>query len=127
METNDARIKVKCNENVFFNINDQNFRIENTGSATGIGEPGNVLPITMFPNPASDVVRLNLGNTAEVNGELGIRVFDAFGRTMHAQPWNSMGSESSVAINVADWAAGLYVVEISDNSGVRFNRKLMVR
>lgn len=127
METNDARIKVKCNENVFFNINDQNFRIEKTGPPTGIGEPGKVLPITMFPNPASDVFYLNLGNTVELKGELSIRVFDALGRAMHVQLWSTMGSESSVAVNVADWAAGLYVVEVSDNSGVRFKRKLMMR
>ena len=63
------------------------------------------LPLEIFPNPASNII--NVTTAGNSNGVL--RVFDATGRLMHRRG-NLTGEQ--LAIDVADWSTGMYIVEI---------------
>ena len=116
--TASGRIRVACDQNVFFNVNDKNFRIVDTGNPSAIGEPGDVLPVRLFPNPATDVVRFSLGASEGLAGEVELRVADATGRVMLADRFLYAGAELSRSFDVARWPAGLYLVEVTDGRGI---------
>ena len=71
----------------------------------------------VFPNPASDVVRVNCPGI--IKGMAGLEFLDATGRLVYREPiWNALaGSELSVSID--DLATGCYTLLLRDADGIR--------
>jgi hypothetical protein len=63
--------------------------------------------ITLFPNPAKDVVNVQLGMPA---GTVSLQIVDALGRTVRNMRLTSSGSTLSVAIDVSGFARGSYYI-----------------
>ena len=74
----------------------------------GIALEGNALPY-VYPNPATDV--LIIGNA---NGQ-NARMLDMLGRTL----WNGRVEGERIAIGVASWARGSYVLKLEGSRGKR--------
>lgn len=84
-----------------------------TDLSTGIGEHGTAaLPITVWPNPATDLLLLN-STTART-----AHVLDAAGRVVLATPLRN----GTNALDVRALASGPYLLRVADGDGVRTAR-----
>ena len=67
-----------------------------------------VYKITAYPNPASDAVIVSVAEVAE--HPLTLRVFDANGKLLQVKQI----TDSETRISIADFAAGMYMLQITD-------------
>ncbi len=68
--------------------------------------------VRLFPNPASNVVRLDLRNGATLQR---LQIFNALGQLVH----NSLGDGNPYAeIGVSHWIEGMYVAKVFTDKGV---------
>ena len=65
-------------------------------------------PLTVFPNPTKNRVNIAYKNMKH------IEVVDATGRTVLSQKVNGL---SVVALNIASWAKGVYLVRVESDEG----------
>jgi hypothetical protein len=63
--------------------------------------------ISIYPNPAKDVLHLQLQNSSR---NLQLRINDMYGRTVKTWSYNNSGT--SLQLNIADLPAGYYQLEI---------------
>ncbi len=76
--------------------------------------------ITLFPNPAGELVNINLNANAFINN---INVIDATGRLVKTIVLNNKNNQAQ--INTSDLAKGIYFIEVNTNAGII--RKSFVR
>lgn len=75
--------------------------------------------ISVSPNPATDYVSINLGNTETAN----LRVVDVLGKVVYSDVIN--GGQKTISLN--DFKNGVYIIVI-DAPGIKtLNKKLIVR
>ena len=77
------------------------------GCITGISQEEAAKFISVFPNPASDVVNITLAQN--LNAEI-LQVIDVTGKTIFSVPVSQ--NELEVQINVSDYAKGLYLIRV---------------
>lgn len=75
----------------------------------------------IFPNPASNTIQISLQNTNEIIETLKIK--DVLGKNILIE-LNS--SSNQQIINVSDLAKGVYFVEISTKSKLKFTKRLII-
>ncbi len=78
--------------------------------------------ISIFPNPASDIVNIDLGSV-EYGKDITIDIYDMLGRKVDMQNCNS--SEGNIEINVANYCEGLYFVNMNID-GHRVTEKVLI-
>ncbi|PZF75029.1 reprolysin-like metallopeptidase [Taibaiella soli] len=105
--TTKGRIKVKGNNNVFFNINNTNITLTYNQTA-GVPTIVNNADIKIYPVPASDVVNIS-NNTRSV---LQSTVINSVGQTV----WKGTITQTA-AIAVNSWAKGMYYIRMTDEKG----------
>ena len=86
-------------------------------------EDANLFDLKIGPNPAADV--LNIGFVLAKNEAVKIELIDMTGRVMHSQPSTFQPGEHRAEINVADLAAGMYVLNVQIGETL-MQRKVMV-
>ena len=118
------RIKVACNENVFFQINNGDIKIENTGSISGLSGPV-LQPLKLFPNPASDWVQIESGSGLSLH-QAQLRITDYTGRTLLSQVLQTSSDPSVAQINIKELVSGMYLVELRHADGQLSSQKLVV-
>ena len=70
------------------------------------------LGVKPFGNPIQDVIQLGL--TAEQSGSYVLNVFNLDGELMYSNPdLDLAASQQIIAVNAADWASGIYFVQLS--------------
>ena len=74
----------------------------------GTPEPNPTSDWSVFPNPASDYLTLNLNSD---NSPTQVRIFDNYGRLVK----NLAFAESGIRISVADFPAGVYHLQLISN------------
>ncbi|MBX2905673.1 MAG: T9SS type A sorting domain-containing protein [Taibaiella sp.] len=74
----------------------------------------------IYPNPAADVVAVNLNGMSRVNGT--ITIFDAMGRVVASQPTTSTQSQ----VSTANLAVGAYMVIFTSQDGNKLQSKLLI-
>ncbi|MDD5508710.1 MAG: sugar-binding protein [Bacteroidales bacterium] len=79
----------------------------------------------LYPNPADGHVNLRL-NTSELSDNLTIYVSDITGRTMKVITQHLNGINNIVTIGTDDLPTGMYIVNITTQSGMRAVKKLIV-
>jgi len=67
-------------------------------------------PVSLFPNPASQVVYLQFGTMPGPPAE--VRIYDRLGRVAYAQSIKEAGLPRRLEVPVAGWPPGVYVVEV---------------
>jgi len=119
LPTNKARIKVKGAGNIFFDISNNDFKINNP---LGIADVNLEESIKLYPNPAENVLYLELSDAA-ASSPLGIAMYNAIGQIV----WTG-SARGNVAIPVAAMARGAYYVHImNEKNGARVIRKLILQ
>jgi hypothetical protein len=71
-----------------------------------------VAEMLLYPNPAQDYALLQISNIK--SDKLNINVTDINGRILQQQSIQNIGSSHQTVINVADFAAGIYFINITD-------------
>ncbi len=84
----------------------------------GVNEQATLPNITVYPNPASDKININL---ASDKSQL-MQIFDALGRNV----FNAQLSKGMNSFDVSNWESGVYTVHIQDGDSL-FVEKLMVQ
>ncbi len=79
-------------------------------------EENEMYQISISPNPATDVVRITLPENCDIN------ITNLLGQTVYTTYSNS---ESSVQLNVSSWENGIYIVNVTGESGVKSAYKLL--
>ena len=83
----------------------------NPATAELQGDPGG---ISIFPNPVRSELRVSF--TVSLSASARISVVDARGRVVHRQ--RRLSESGTVVIDASRWAAGVYRVVVTDESGV---------
>lgn len=114
--TNQARIKVKGNGNIFFNVSTADFTITFN---TGVPQVGWNNDIKIFPVPASDLIHLTISNNLKLN----VSVINTIGQEI----WSGVLLKA-LDIPVSSWAKGVYYVQLTDvASGEKVVRPIVIQ
>ena len=73
----------------------------------------NVVPFSVYPNPAHDVIQLHVHETAN---EAVMTIFDASGRVMWTRSSDRWAGR--FAVDVSGWASGTYHIQVATSTGV---------
>lgn len=99
-----CRFKVKGNNNVFFNVNRQNFTVTHTGSSSAVNNVNTLAATaTVYPVPTTDILHVTTGVNSNVQGV----VYNAIGQTM----WQG-SINGQTQVSVASWARGVYHIQL---------------
>jgi hypothetical protein len=79
--------------------------------------------LTIAPNPATDFT--NIALHILTSAPVSVRVLDAKGGILQARQYGSMQGDFEIGLNTANYAAGLYLIELEVN-GQRIQKKLMI-
>ena len=74
------------------------------------------LQFEVFPNPASNYLNISLSNNTVKEGSLSL--YNLNGQTLVQQPVNINRSTQVIPLNIAEVAAGFYLVKIQTNEGI---------
>ena len=104
LDTTTARIMVKANGNIFFDVSDANFTITKTQLAVN---DVNKKSVQVFPNPVKDVL-----NVSNVSAASSYEIFNAAGQVV------SRGTLATGKVSVNNLVKGVYFINIDDNGTV---------
>ncbi len=84
--------------------------------------------MSVFPNPATDKVRVQFGMRNEelgINEELRIIVYDVFGREV--EEIKIPNGKDEITLDVSAWPKGMYIIRLVYNNETIAGRKLVVQ
>lgn len=83
----------------------------------GINDPAVFGAITVYPNPASDLINVNFG--METGGRVSLQLFDAAGKLVYVQDLENVTAGSLITLDVTNFETGIYMLRIvGDNAAV---------
>jgi len=77
--------------------------------------------ITIFPNPASDIVQLS---NLPTNGIVKIEIFSTQGYLLDSKNFNT--TSSSLDLNIQNYTSGVYIIKVSTNQQLLSSKKLVI-
>jgi hypothetical protein len=80
---------------------------------TGIDDAANSLSINIFPNPASDVVNIEVEG---IVGSMELRMLNLAGQVVYAEKIEKQSSSFLRAINVSQFPAGVYYIHLAGDN-----------
>lgn len=114
--TTTARIKVKGHDNIFFDLSNYNFAIDNPLGLTAIDFEKR---IDIFPNPATSNIHIE----NHQGDEVAVQVINSLGQIVLQDKL-----KTSLTLNTEKLARGLYLIKFSDRkSGVTFCKKIILK
>lgn len=110
----------------FFNIADLNDTISVSftfdGTTTAIGDINSNLAVDAYPNPAQDLVKIDL---SELNIKQGtVEIYNALGKLSYSQKFNG---DSSLNINLESLPRGVYLYRIKSQGNYSITSKLILK
>ncbi|MEL7220690.1 MAG: T9SS type A sorting domain-containing protein [Bacteroidota bacterium] len=96
--------------------------VDSSDVVSTIGSPFETGIFSVYPNPSSEIVTLEYGGLSKKT-QLGI--YNMQGQAMYRQILNGTAALQRESIRVADWPAGIYLVEIDTDNG-RVTKKMIV-
>jgi hypothetical protein len=120
--TNTARIKVQAVNNIYFDVNLQNFQI--TSILSSLDVDLNSALINIYPNPSGNIFNIKFTIKKVLN--LKFRVLNALGEELVSENLEQFIGEYTKQINLQDNAKGIYFLEIETDDGV-INKKLILQ
>lgn len=81
-------------------------------SASGVGQTASSVPLTIFPNPATDAVQIYLPYS--ITGHVTIQICDLTGQIVAVREITANGQ--SINLSVKDLSSGLYIVRASGSN-----------
>ncbi|MCE7058535.1 carbohydrate-binding protein [Dyadobacter sp. CY343] len=118
----DGQVTVTAGETPIFVIADNsNARVAATEIAAPVLEEVLHAEVTIFPNPTTDFISIDLAN--EKNTQVEIKIFEAAtGRLHHTSKVNKPGNKFSHRIDIAHFPASMYIVEVSQEQEHAFRK-----
>ncbi len=120
--TTTARMKVKGAGNVFFDISNVNFKIDNNPNLPP-AVPNSVQQVAVknpsikvFPVPAQDVLNISSDEAMSVS------IYNVVGQSVYTG-----NLQSGLQVNVKDWAKGVYYIHFVSESGKRYSKTVAVQ
>lgn len=74
--------------------------------------------ITLFPNPANDVLNVSISTETSVAQDLTITLIDGLGRTVNSFGDKLIGNASLFSMNISELKNGIYFVRIQSETGL---------
>lgn len=82
--------------------------------------------LSVYPNPASDILYLDFSNTS--SQQITLEVYNLIGKkVIENTELEAVGGKNLFVINTSDWNPGSYIVSVKDAAGVMHNKVVMVR
>ncbi len=114
-----------ANNFLSYGINRSATRGHEIDESIAVRQLSDVSVFMVFPNPANED-NVNVYFTTKKSVDLNINLIDAMGRTVYQTAANGVLGNISATIPVANLAAGLYIVELTDGYSNQ-TQKLIVR
>lgn len=108
--TSFGRVKIKAGDNIFLDINDANFKIEQ-GLMTSTQNIGNPNAINVFPNPAKD--KLTISFDENLQGETTIQLVNLDGKIVYQSKKENL--RTNLEWTIENYPSGLYFLKIINN------------
>ena len=93
-------------------------------TVTSIDEPAGNMTISVYPNPSTDAVQIDLYNA--MHGAYNMSVFDVDGNAVLSRIVEVSDNFSKTTLNTTGWSAGIYFVQIV-NDGLQKVVKIVKR
>lgn len=107
IQTNHARVKVKGDNNIFFNINSKTFKIQQGNGPSGINDVNDFSShIQVYPNPAQQIFNVEVRDL----GHVQLALINAMGQIV----WSGESENGKKSIVVENFARGVYFLNIQD-------------
>jgi hypothetical protein len=119
VSTSTARIMVEGAGNIFFDINNKNFTID---ESVGITSNQNAGSVSLSPNPTTG--ELNLAMINDEKGRIDVVITDITGKVMQSVSLTKNGSFMKHSLSIADFASGIYFVQIN-GANSKFVKKII--
>ena len=74
--------------------------------------------VTLFPNPANDILNIKVLTQTSVNDKVTISLIDALGRTVNSFGDKFIGKSAQFSMNVSELKNGIYFVRIQSETGL---------
>lgn len=103
-----ARLMVRCADNIFYAISDNNFIISESVSSTSPDSKQNGFSI--FPNPCKDKCSLRFSDRTTDN--ISLRLFNHLGELIFERT-HQIGSDSIISIDLMNVPAGVYRLTVT--------------
>ena len=122
-----VRFMIKCEDNLFFDVSDQNFIIQNNPDLPlfgGITEVKNEIKVEVVPNPATDEISFVVDGAS--NTQLHYEIVNVLGASLMQGSIDTNLAAQNDKIGIGALPAGLYIVRISNKeklTTVRFIKK----
>ena len=94
------------------------------GSRFNLENFSNNLQVMIFPNPASDILTLQMINQVE-DKLVHIKVYDLLGQQKIAL--SNAASKSSIELPLGTLADGMYILQVMDEAGKQFTTKFTIK
>jgi hypothetical protein len=113
-----ARVKVKGDNNVFFDLNDNWIEIKKLVSPTGLQDL-NESAIEIYPNPSKGDFNISLPSDLS---NASLEVVNTVGAVLHTQKLNS----NETAIHLSAYAKGIYFIKLKTANSKVIVKKVVV-
>lgn len=91
------------------------------GAVTAVATENFGQEIRLYPNPANESVKLELGNNIKRSG--GLVIYDTFGKVVYSK---RITDNAKLTIDTRDFAQGLYHIEFEAANGPPIRRRFMI-
>lgn len=104
-----------------FNFGDETENAMRTDEASSINDLNEFTSFNVFPNPASNLINVEV--SLEKPEAVNVEVIDILGQRVKFEQFNSVGTGvTTMPVNVADLAAGIYTIRVSSNTAESFKK-----
>lgn len=119
--TNRARIKIKCADNIFFDMSNNRFKIIDKIISSTKEDVFNQ-KVNLYPNPAKEIVYLNLPTVFQQ--PIQVSIFNALGRLVKTEEISY--KNESFQFNVSEFNTGIYFLK-GTIEGQNFSKRFIIQ
>jgi len=120
VNTTQGRVMVKASDNIYFDMNDRNIRVE---GSLGIDD-NQLSDLALYPNPNNG--QFSISFTATTGDDVAIAMYDIRGRLINTQSFSNPASNFSETLDYRNLTSGIYFVTIT-NGNQKTTKKLTIK